>query len=113
MGKMGPGRKTPTPEHPRELPRKHPSGAWLRRLTPAIPHISLSNRFEQRGATLLEKNALTAYDFHKSIPDTAAAKIYANEHEKYIKSFNDEFVERIFPDKPLPRSSHRVEKKRI
>ncbi len=44
-----------------------------------------------------------AYDFHQTILDAAATKVYANKHEKYIKRFNNESVKRSILDKPLPK----------
>ena len=68
---------------------------------PPISPIQLSDCFEKRGATLLEKSALMAYDFHKQISDGASAELYANEHEKLMKKLNTKFMKKHIPEKPL------------
>lgn len=77
-------------------------GISPRGLTPAaIAPIQLSDRFERRGASLLEKNCLTAYDMHKQISDAASAELYAAEFEKHMKKFNAKFRQKFIPEQPL------------
>ena len=68
-----------------------------------IPSISLSDRFENRGRALIEKNAIEAYNYHEKLPDTAARELYAAEHAKIINRLNTEFSKKYAPEEPLPK----------
>ena len=82
---------------PRAAPGANPQG-----LTPgASAPISLSDRFERRGVTLLETNAIRAYDFHNNIPNAASTELYANEFDKHLKRFNAKFLKKYVPERPL------------
>ena len=68
-----------------------------------IPPISLSDRFENRGRTLIEKTAIDTYNYHQKLPDSAIAELYAAEYDKVINKFNTEFTKKYAPAEPLSR----------
>ena len=85
-----------------EMAPKVALGVSPRGLTPgATTPIPLSDRFERRGATLLETNAIRAYDFHKKIPDAASAELYADKFDKNLKRFNAKFLKKYVPEQSL------------
>ena len=65
--------------------------------------ISLSDRFENRGRTLIETHAIEAFEFHQKIEDPAAAEEYAAEHAKLIKRLNTKHKQKHDEVEPLPK----------
>ncbi|KAL2047097.1 hypothetical protein N7G274_001116 [Stereocaulon virgatum] len=63
----------------------------------------LSDRFERRGTTILEENAISAYDLHNSLPDAAKKELYAKEFDKTIKRLNERFLKKMGPERPLTK----------
>ncbi|KAL2046932.1 hypothetical protein N7G274_000950 [Stereocaulon virgatum] len=63
----------------------------------------LGDHFERRGTTILEENAISAYDLHNSLPDAAKKELYAKEFDKTIKRLNERFLKKMDPERPLPK----------
>ena len=72
MGELGLGRKKWPPEHPQDKPGEPSAGS----APVVIPPISLSDRFEKRGRTVVEYSTIEAIVvLPRSLPCSGAAKV--------------------------------------
>ena len=104
---MGPGRKTTTPEQPREHPPEHlrepPPGAPLRRLTPPFPLFRLATALNNGAPPYLKKTPSWHTTSTKVFLIQLPQKSMRMSMRKYIKRFNNEFIKEFIRDKPLPK----------